>query len=327
MKSSRIGGRRAIAIVLLAWLGWATPQPFVASSFPEAAGDAGAASSEPSRRADLQQLAASYVDDYQKQLAAIVADEVYVQEIRAQVPPEEGAPRSRTLRGEVFFLFAAAEREWMAIRDVKEVDGVPLTGTRDVRATLRTLPAAQVADRMKSYNARYNIGRITRDINEPTLALLVLDATHRDRFKFKADKPRQAGDRRLVPLSFKERERPTLIRSTAGKPIYTSGELMVEPESGRIWQSTLNAVGGRDQGTADDRVLVRRAPGPAAADRVPGTIRAGNRDQLPREREAHHHARSRSGRRGRPVFELPALRSAVADSIGRSPIPFSPHAH
>ena len=227
MKRSRIGGPRTI--VLLAWLGWAISQALVVSSSREAA-------------ADLQQLAASYVDEYQKQLAAIVADEVYVQEIRAQQPPEEGAPRSRTLRGEVFFLFAAAEREWMAIRDVKEVDGVPLTGTRDVRATLRTLPAAQVADRMKSYNARYNIGRITRDINEPTLALLVLDATHRDRFKFKADKPRQAGDRRLVPLSFKERERPTLIRSTAGRPIYTSGELMVEPETGRIWQSTLTAA-------------------------------------------------------------------------------------
>ena len=226
IKRSRIGVQRTI--VLLVWLGWAISQALVVSSSLEAA-------------AELQQLAASYVDEYQKQLAAIVADEVYVQEIRAQNPPEEGAPRSRTLRGEVFFLFAVAEREWMAIRDVKEVDGVPLTGTRDVRATLRTLPAAQVADRMKSYNARYNIGRITRDINEPTLALLVLDATHRDRFKFKADKPRQAGDRRLVPLSFKERERPTLIRTTAGKPIYTSGELLVEPENGRIWQSTLDA--------------------------------------------------------------------------------------
>ena len=230
MKSSRLGRRRAIAIVAVAWLGWAWHQRLGASP-----------ATDVRARADLQQLAASYVDDYQKQLAAIVADEVYVQEIRAQVPAEEGAPRSRTLRGEVFFLFAAAEREWMAIRDVKEVDGVPLTGTRDVRATLRTLPASQVADRMKSYNARYNIGRITRDINEPTLALLVLDATHRSRFKFKADKPRQVGDRRLVPLSFKERERPTLIRTTAGAPIYTSGELMVEPESGRIWQSTLDA--------------------------------------------------------------------------------------
>ena len=59
MMSSRIGGQRAISIVLLAWLGWATPQAFVASSFPEATGDAGAASSEPSRRADLQRLAAS----------------------------------------------------------------------------------------------------------------------------------------------------------------------------------------------------------------------------------------------------------------------------
>ena len=235
-------------------------------------------SSEPSRGAYFQQLAASYVDDYQKQLAAIVADEVYVQEIRAQVPPEEGALRSRTLRGEVFFLFAAAEREWMAIRDVKEVDGVPLTGTKGMfRATLRTLPAAQVADRMKSYNARYNIGRITRDINEPTLALLVLDATHRDRFRFKADKPRQAGDRRLVPLSFKEREL-MLIRSTAGKPIYTSGELLVEPESGRIWQSTLNASVDaiKVQLTTDTRSTIA---GPAVADRVPGTIRAGNRDQ------------------------------------------------
>ena len=226
MKRSRIGGQRTI--VLLVWLGWAISQALVVSSSLEAA-------------AELQQLAASYVDEYQKQLTAIVADEVYVQEIRAQIPAEEGAPRFRSIRGEVFFLFAVAEREWMAIRDPREVDGVPLTGTTDVRATLRTLPAAQVADRMRSYNARYNIGRITRDINEPTLALLVLDATHRDRFKFKADKPRQAGDRRLVPLSFKERDRPTLIRSTAGKPIYTSGELLVEPENGRIWQSTLDA--------------------------------------------------------------------------------------
>jgi hypothetical protein len=239
IKRFRIVGPQASGIVLLAWLGWATPRALAVSSSLDAP-DMGAAILEP-RRADVRQLAAGYVDGYQKELAAIVADEVYVQEIREQHPADEGAPRSRTLRGEVFFLFAAAEREWMAIRDVKEVDGVPLTGTTDVRATLRTLPAGQVADRMKSYNARYNIGRITRDINEPTLALLVLDATHRDRFRFKADKPRQAGARRLVPLSFKERERPTLIRTPAGKPIYTSGELMVEAETGRIWQTTLNA--------------------------------------------------------------------------------------
>jgi len=240
MKSAGTGGRLAGSIVLLTWLGWAAAHGLAASSSSDAAGEADTSSSPRAARAGLQQLAASYVDEYQRQLTAIVADETYVQEIRAQDPPEEGAPRSRTLRGEVFFLFAAAEREWMAIRDVHEVNGAAVTGTTDVRTTLSTLPAAQVAGRMKSYNARYNIGRITRNINEPTLALLVLDASHRSRFKFKDDKPRQVGDRRLVPLAFKERERPTLIRNNAGAPIYTTGELLVEPETGRIWQSTLN---------------------------------------------------------------------------------------
>jgi hypothetical protein len=191
--------------------------------------------------ADLQQLAASYVDDYQKQLTAIVADEVYRQAIRGQDPVEEGAPRARMTRGEVFFLFAAAEREWMAIRDVRDVDGTPVTGAADVRETLRTLDPGRVAERMKAYNARYNIGRVVRNINEPTLALLVLDGTHRSRFKFKSGKARVVGGRALVPLSFRERERPTLIRSSAGAPIYTSGELLVEPGSGRVWQSTLDA--------------------------------------------------------------------------------------
>jgi hypothetical protein len=240
MKSSRIRAQLAISFALV-WPGWAAvgshapaPPAWIGRSVYAAPGVAAVG-----RRDGLQQLAASYIDDYQRQLTAIVADEVYVQEIRSQVPAEDG-PRSRRLRGEVFFLFAAAEREWMAIRDVQEVDGTPLRGTTDVRETLRTLPPAQVADRMKSYNARYNIGRIARNINEPTLALLVLDASHRSRFKFKTGKPRQVGDRALVPLSFKERERPTLIRSPAGDPIYSSGELLVEPGTGRIWQSTLD---------------------------------------------------------------------------------------
>src|SRR5215208_248849 len=123
-------------------------------------------------RREIEQRTASYVADYQRQLTAIVADEHYMQEVRGQIPEDTEAPKARTLRGEVFFLFAAAEREWMAIRDVREVDGAALEAGTDVRETLRTLPAGRVADRMKAYNARYNIGRITRNINEPTLALL-----------------------------------------------------------------------------------------------------------------------------------------------------------
>jgi hypothetical protein len=193
-------------------------------------------------RASVAALAAAYVADYQRQLTSIVADELYVQEIRAQTPADAGAPRTRTLRGEVFFIFAAAEREWMAIRDVREVDGQLLAGAGGVRETLRALPAGRVAERMKSHNAKFNLGRITRNINEPTLALLVLDESHRSRFKFKAGKPREGESRQLTPLAFQERERPTLIRSHTGAPIFVSGELHVEPDTGRIWRSRLRAT-------------------------------------------------------------------------------------
>ena len=187
-------------------------------------------------------LAAAYVADYQRQLTSIVADELYVQEIRAQTPAETAAPRVRTLRSEVFFIFAAAEREWMAIRDVREVDGQTLAGAGSVRETLKVLPAGRVAERMKSQNAKFNLGRITRNINEPTLALLVLDESHRSRFKFKEARKRGGDSRMLTSLAFQERRRPTLIRTHSGAPVFVSGELHVEPKSGRIWRSRLQAT-------------------------------------------------------------------------------------
>src|SRR5687767_11824919 len=114
-------------------------------------------------RKNVQRLAAEYVAAYQQQLTAIVADEAYVQQVRRDA--QDAGLRSRSTTGEVFFIFSAPGRGWMAIRDVQTVDGAPAAERADVRQILRTLPAAQVGDRMRSYNARFNIGRITRNIN------------------------------------------------------------------------------------------------------------------------------------------------------------------
>ena len=189
----------------------------------------------------IERLAAEYVTAYQQELTAIVADEEYVQDVRAQVPAVPGAPRSRTTAGEVFFIFTAPQG-WMAIRDVRIVDGAPAAEREDVRDILRTLPAGEVAERMRSYNARYNIGRITRNINEPTLALLSLDGIHRERFRFNTKKRGWMDGRAFVWLEFQERERPTLIRTIQGNPIYVKGELLVEAANGRIWESRLHAM-------------------------------------------------------------------------------------
>ncbi len=203
------------------------------------AGEPGSAPKRPKKT--IEQLAAEYVAGYQRQLTAIVADENYAQEIRAQLPPEPGASRSRSTAGEVFFIFTAPAQGWMAIRDVQVVDGVPTAERTDVREILRTLAPTQVAERMKSYNARFNIGRITRDINEPTLALLSLDKSHRSRFRFATRKREDHDGRALVWLGFQEKDTPTLIRGLDGRPVFIKGELLVELDNGRIWQSRLSA--------------------------------------------------------------------------------------
>jgi hypothetical protein len=192
-------------------------------------------------RESVVDAAARYVASYERELTSIVADEVYTQEIRRQVPPIPGAPQRRQAKSEIFFMFMPMERAWMAIRDVLEIDNFSVADGPRVRDALVTLHPVDVGARMRSANASLNIGRIVRNFNEPTLALLVLDPVHKDRFRFDTGKPRRVGSETRIVVEFEERERPTLIRNMKGQPVFISGELEVEPETGRIWRSLVRA--------------------------------------------------------------------------------------
>ncbi len=189
---------------------------------------------------DVVARASGYVAAYRKAFAFLVADETYSQ--RAEVARSAGgrgaiagAIQQRTLRGEMFLTYLEADRRWVALRDVAEVDGVPVFDRTDLRALLAASSVQSVAARLFHHNARYNLGDIARNFNEPTLALQVLDAASLDRFRFRVDA--RSGDQSasgLVRLEFRERDRPTLVRSVDGRPIYSVGELMVEPGSGSV---------------------------------------------------------------------------------------------
>jgi hypothetical protein len=136
------------------------------------------------------------------------------------------------------------ERAWMAIRDVLEVDGFSMADGTRVREALRTLHPVEVGARMRNANASLNIGRIVRNFNEPTLALLALDPAHKERFRFDTGKARRVNGYTRIPVAFNERERPTLIRNMKGEPVFIEGELDVEPVTGRIWRSVVRASVG-----------------------------------------------------------------------------------
>jgi hypothetical protein len=183
--------------------------------------------------------AAAYVAEYQRQLTSVIADETYTQEVVEQAPRQPQAPISRSLRSEVFFMFAPAGRVWMAIRDVMALDGQPVADRRDVKEALRRLPAREVAAAFKEYNSRFNIGRTFRNFNEPTLSLLVLDDLHRERFSFDRRRVERIEDAVLVTLAFTERDTPTLIHDLKRGRVFSKGELVIEAATGRIRRAVL----------------------------------------------------------------------------------------
>jgi hypothetical protein len=190
---------------------------------------------------EIVERAAAYVRSYQQQLTSILADELYSQQILEQTPYDKETPRTRLTKSELFFMFAPAGDGWMAIRDVMSINGRPVGNRPDLREALRLLPATDVAQKFKDYNSRFNLGRIYRNFNEPTLSLLVLDDRHRHRFSFDQKRVERSGDVTLVTLAFTERQTPTLIRDLKLGHVFSRGELIVDAATGLIRRATLSA--------------------------------------------------------------------------------------
>ena len=188
--------------------------------------------------------AAAYVTAYQQALTYILADEIYVQEIRAQTPPDPAMPRRRTLQSTAFFVFAPDGREWMAVREVKRVDGRAVENRHDVRTWLQSA-APRVDSALKSGNAQFNIGRTFRNFNEPTLSLLVLDAFRRPNFKFQQVRATTSGADRLVTVAFEERpSNNPLIRDLRLEPTLSKGHLTIAAGTGEVRDASLDVAIG-----------------------------------------------------------------------------------
>jgi hypothetical protein len=111
----------------------------------------------------------AYLDQSRKDLAVVIADEESFQRINRQVPPVPEMPRTRTSSGEVHFRFVDGNSAWMAIREIKSIDGAPINRGVSLAAALRSEDTALVALDFKAFNSRFNIGRVVRTFNEPTL--------------------------------------------------------------------------------------------------------------------------------------------------------------
>jgi hypothetical protein len=198
-------------------------------------GEAAIAQSPNLSKNALVAAASAYVRSYQQQFAFLIADERTVQESFG-VKGRESVPLGlRITRGEIFITFLEGRRHWTTVRDVAEVDGVPVLDRVDLPDLLSREDPDMVARRLFALNARYNIGGVIRNFNDPMLALLPLSDAHRSRFSFDIERT----DRRdpgavLATLAFRERERPTLVRPPSGGAAFARGEITMDASTGAI---------------------------------------------------------------------------------------------
>lgn len=179
--------------------------------------------------------AAAYVTAYQKDLAFVLADELATQRVTV---PTGGLLETRRTRAELFLTYLPTEHSWIAVRDVLDVDGTVVTGTEDIRSLIQRIPLWRLPAVLAERNARYNIGNVRRTFNEPTIGLLVVSPLHQRRFAFKRVAVSKSASP-IVTLTFKERDRPTLISGVQGEPVFTHGELDIDAGTGRVQRTRM----------------------------------------------------------------------------------------
>jgi len=182
----------------------------------------------------LVAAASKYVARYQQDVSFLLSDEVYTQTRTI----DGGQCEDRVMRSELFLTYLQADKEWVAVRDVVEVDGAPAEGRQDLRALLAKGDQLRgLISQVVARNARYNIGQVARNFNEPTLPLLLLDAKRVNEVHFERRDLTQDGDVLLATLAFTERGRPTLVRGPRGS-LPGKGEIVIEAETGVVRRTT-----------------------------------------------------------------------------------------
>jgi hypothetical protein len=218
--------------------------------------------------ADVLKNAAAYLADFQKQLAGIVSEETYVQELwpMAGRLSGGGAMQRRVLKSDLLLVKTADADRYVEFRDVFEVDGKSVRERGERLPHLLQQPWATASSQVSAIineSARYNIGPIQRNVNTPLLAMLFLDPAFQPRFEFKRaskerstlapqGRPAPAADESAVfrastemwAIEFREQQQPTIIRTPDGRPLPVRGRFWINPATGAVLISEMVLAGG-----------------------------------------------------------------------------------
>lgn len=211
---------------------------------------------------DVLMRAGQYAVEYGEALTSVLADEDYQQ--RLVWRDRRQTYQQRLLHSEIAFVRLVGSTEWLAFRNVLNVNGKALLESEGrLDRLFRGAPGSLLAQArlLAGESARYNLGPITREINVPTTALHFVHPVHRSNCRFDKDGEEHVAGERVWIVRFKERDRGGLISRGDGRNLPAEGRLWIAPVSGRIVRSELvvkNFVRDRGDSKATIHVTWRR---------------------------------------------------------------------
>ncbi len=203
-------------------------------------------------RPSLQEVLArvtDYVVRYQREISGVVAEERYVQDADKSDRP---FVTHRELKSDLLLVRTEGSGvdQYVQFRDVFEVDGDAVRDRTDRLTKLFLQPgeaasARKQATAIMNESARYNIGRVERNINVPLLALMLLAPSYQPHFKYSVSVEHKGRPRGLpkspaftLPsdaweLDFDETTAPTVIRGD-NLDAKSHGRVWVDPATARV---------------------------------------------------------------------------------------------
>jgi hypothetical protein len=184
---------------------------------------------------------ATYVNQFDDEFAVVISNEHYEQQRTLfegrRFVPGELSPRQeyRSIESEMLFMWLADQQRWLSVRNVLSVDGKAITDSASRLDRALADPAPDRLPRLlrlRDEGARFNVGGVYRNFNDPALVLQFLDQTFQTRFRFDLESKNRVNNTEVWKINFVERRRPTVIRD---------GELDV-PSQGSIWASVADGA-------------------------------------------------------------------------------------
>jgi hypothetical protein len=187
-------------------------------------------------------------------LSNVVSEERYLQDVtpilrsssifsgggRGGTANASGVPRMTTAHRELksdFLLVSLPDNQSIPFRDTFEVDGTAVRDRQDrlTKLFLQASPTALgQAKAIADESERYNIGDLTRTVNDPVLAMSFLQAERQVRFAFSLDKADTDAGADVWIVEYKEKTRPTLIRGPQDRDMPAHGRFWIAAATGRV---------------------------------------------------------------------------------------------